>query len=205
MRKTCGRPLCAKAYLLCVELPGLDEDDSFTCAHSLERQLNLPGPDAGAAWPGSRPRCKRTQRYWGRLSFSGKDEAFQAEMKNRPKAVCSLLAAHRYKRRTAMPSGLFTLKVRRQGQGFHLGGQAALVASGLVLVEDALVGNVVHHGLHLGEQFTALSCRRQNGLSTFFTAVRYLERSEVFAALSFVSWRTRLRPDARRRSSFRLW
>src|SRR4051812_37996603 len=34
--------------------------------------------------------------------------------------------------------------------------------------------------------------------STFFTAVRYLERSEVFAALSFTSWRARLRPDARR-------
>src|SRR3954469_20611130 len=34
--------------------------------------------------------------------------------------------------------------------------------------------------------------------STFFTAVRYLERSEVFAALSLTSWRARLRPDARR-------
>src|SRR4051812_18259141 len=34
--------------------------------------------------------------------------------------------------------------------------------------------------------------------STFFTAVRYLERRDVFAALSFTSWRARLRPDARR-------
>src|SRR5688572_6208867 len=34
--------------------------------------------------------------------------------------------------------------------------------------------------------------------STFFTAVRYLERSDVLAALSLRSWRTRLRPDARR-------
>src|SRR6185369_6748989 len=34
--------------------------------------------------------------------------------------------------------------------------------------------------------------------STFFTAVRYFERSDVFAALSLTSWRARLRPDARR-------
>src|SRR3954452_21943590 len=34
--------------------------------------------------------------------------------------------------------------------------------------------------------------------STFFTAVRYLDRSDVFAALSFRSCLTRLRPDARR-------
>jgi hypothetical protein len=51
-------------------------------------------------------------------------------------------------------------------QGFHLGRQTALVASSLVLVEDALVGHGVHHGL---------------------TAVRYLERSEVFAALILTS------------------
>ena len=38
----------------------------------------------------------------------------------------------------------------------------------------------------------------RTAFSTFFTAVRYLERSGVFAALSLTSWRTRLRPDARR-------
>jgi len=39
-----------------------------------------------------------------------------------------------------------------EGQGLDLGAQAALVASGLVLVEDALVGNGVHHSLHLAKQ-----------------------------------------------------
>src|SRR5438105_1675542 len=34
--------------------------------------------------------------------------------------------------------------------------------------------------------------------STFFTAVRYLERRDVFAEFSLTSWRARLRPDARR-------
>src|SRR3990167_292886 len=38
----------------------------------------------------------------------------------------------------------------------------------------------------------------RTAFSTFFTAVRYLERREVFAALILTSWRTRLRPDARR-------
>ncbi len=32
----------------------------------------------------------------------------------------------------------------------------------------------------------------------FFTAVRYLERSEVFAAFNLTFWRARLRPEARR-------
>jgi len=39
-----------------------------------------------------------------------------------------------------------------KGQGFDLGAQAALVASSLVFVEDAFVGNDVHHGLHFGKQ-----------------------------------------------------
>src|SRR4249919_1229103 len=34
--------------------------------------------------------------------------------------------------------------------------------------------------------------------STFFTAVRYLERRDVLAELSLTSWRARLRPEARR-------
>jgi len=38
----------------------------------------------------------------------------------------------------------------------------------------------------------------RTAFSTFFTAVRYLERSEVLAALILTSWRTRLRPDAKR-------
>jgi hypothetical protein len=53
--------------------------------------------------------------------------------------------------------------------------------------------------LHLGEEFGRLGLvAGGTAFSTFFTAVRYLERSEVFAALSLTSWRTRLRPDARR-------
>ena len=78
--------------------------------------------------------------------------------------------------------------------------QAALVASGLVLVEDALVGDGVHDGSAPWRTVRwPWSCRRPaTAFSTFFTAVRYLERSEVFAALSLTSWRTRLRPDARR-------
>jgi hypothetical protein len=39
-----------------------------------------------------------------------------------------------------------------EGQSFDFGAQAALVTSCLVFVEDALVGNGVHHGLHLGKQ-----------------------------------------------------
>ena len=39
---------------------------------------------------------------------------------------------------------------------------------------------------------------KATAFSTFFTAVRYLERRDVFAAFSFTSWRARLRPDARR-------
>jgi hypothetical protein len=86
-----------------------------------------------------------------------------------------------------------------QGQSLDFGGQAALVASSLVLVEDALVGHGVNHGLHLGEGFGGFGLVASgNCFSTFFTAVRYLERSEVFAALILTSWRTRLRPDARR-------
>ncbi len=39
-----------------------------------------------------------------------------------------------------------------ESQSLDFGAQAALVTSSLVLVEDALVGNGVHHGLHLGKQ-----------------------------------------------------
>ena len=42
------------------------------------------------------------------------------------------------------------------GQGLDLGGEAALVASGLVLVEDLLVGHGVDDALRLGESFSGL-------------------------------------------------
>ena len=44
-------------------------------------------------------------------------------------------------------------KLGGECQGFHLGRQAALIASCFVLVEDAFVSNRVHNGLHLGKQF----------------------------------------------------
>jgi hypothetical protein len=72
---------------------------------------------------------------------------------------------------------------------FDLGGKAALVACGLVLVEDAFVRHGVHHGLHLAKGNSAalaLSPAR-TAFSTFLTAVRYLERSEVLAALILMS------------------
>ena len=43
-----------------------------------------------------------------------------------------------------------------QCQGFDLGSNAALIASSFVLVEDALVGDRVQHGLCLGKQFSGL-------------------------------------------------
>jgi len=64
-------------------------------------------------------------------------------------------------------------------------------------VEDAFVGDRVHDLLANSSVALALSPPR-TAFSTFLTAVRYLERSEVFAALILTSWRTRLRPEASR-------
>ena len=55
-----------------------------------------------------------------------------------------------------IPAGLLIFKSGSgcsQGQGLDFGAQAALIASSLVLVEDALVGDRVHNSLHLGKQF----------------------------------------------------
>lgn len=57
-----------RAYLLCVELPGLDEEDSFHLCRSLERQLNLPGPVL-VLWPGESPTLQEIQRYAGTPVF----------------------------------------------------------------------------------------------------------------------------------------
>ena len=56
-----------------------------------------------------------------------------------------------------------------KSQSLHFGAQAALVTSGLVLVEDALVGNGVDHGLHLGKQLGGFGLvARQNGFFDVF-------------------------------------
>jgi hypothetical protein len=58
---------------------------------------------------------------------------------------------------------------RGQGQCFDFAGQAALVARSLVFVEDAFVGNDVHHFLHFGKQFGCLGLvAGQNGLFDVF-------------------------------------
>ena len=57
-----------RAYLLCVELPGLDEDDSFHLCRSLERQLSLPG-SVLVLWPGESPTLQEIQRYAGAPVF----------------------------------------------------------------------------------------------------------------------------------------
>src|SRR5688572_28896177 len=71
----------------------------------------------------------------------------------------SLLQRTPIKRRTGGRSGLvFAWKTSGGGgsQGLDLGRQAALVASSLVLVEDALVGDDVDDALGLGEEFGRL-------------------------------------------------
>ena len=57
-----------RAYLLCVELPGLDEEGSFHLCRRLERQLNLPGPVL-VLWPGESPTEAEVRRYAGTPVF----------------------------------------------------------------------------------------------------------------------------------------
>ena len=69
-------------------------------------------------------------------------------MKKPPEGGFSLFCQQRtgFKRRPACGRpGWLPETSGGEGQVFHLGGQAALVASGLVFVEDFLVSNDVHH------------------------------------------------------------
>ena len=51
-----------RAYLLFVELPGLDDESRYHLCRALERNLSLPGP-ALALWAGESPTLKEIQRY----------------------------------------------------------------------------------------------------------------------------------------------
>ena len=51
-----------RAYLLFVELPGMDDENRYHLCRSLERNLSLPGP-ALALWAGESPSLKEIQRY----------------------------------------------------------------------------------------------------------------------------------------------
>jgi len=51
-----------RAYLVFVELPGLDDESRYHLCRSLERNLSLPGP-ALALWAGESPSLKEIQRY----------------------------------------------------------------------------------------------------------------------------------------------
>ena len=51
-----------RAYLLFVELPGMDDESRYHLCRSLERNLSLPGP-ALALWAGESPSLKEIQRY----------------------------------------------------------------------------------------------------------------------------------------------
>ena len=50
-----------RAYLLFVELPGLDDEDRFDLCRRLERQLSLPGPVL--VWAGESPTLDDIRRH----------------------------------------------------------------------------------------------------------------------------------------------
>ena len=51
-----------RAYLIFVELPGMDDESRYHLCRALERNLSLPGP-ALALWAGESPTLKEIQRY----------------------------------------------------------------------------------------------------------------------------------------------
>lgn len=51
-----------RAYLVFVDLPGMDDESRYHLCRSLERNLSLPGP-AVALWAGESPTLKEIQRY----------------------------------------------------------------------------------------------------------------------------------------------
>lgn len=50
-----------RAYLLFVELPGMDDEDRYELCRSLERTLGLPGPVL-ALWAGESPTLQEIRR-----------------------------------------------------------------------------------------------------------------------------------------------
>ena len=102
------------------------------------RQAKLsPCPAATQLTPGRQPGMKKPPRFApGRFSFRGQRTRFKRQ---RGQSLAGLLIWW-------SGSGC------GESQSLDFGAQAALVTSSLVFVEDALVGNDVHHGLHFGKQ-----------------------------------------------------
>lgn len=50
-----------RAYLVLVELPGMDDSERYALCRRLERQLSLPGP-AVALWAGESPTLAEIRR-----------------------------------------------------------------------------------------------------------------------------------------------
>ncbi len=62
VRKNLREHLQRRAYLLFVELPGMDDESRYHLCRALERTLSIPGP-ALALWAGESPTLKEIQRY----------------------------------------------------------------------------------------------------------------------------------------------
>ncbi len=62
VRKNLREHLQRRAYLLFVELPGMDDERRYHLCRALERNLSIPGP-ALALWAGESPTLKEIQRY----------------------------------------------------------------------------------------------------------------------------------------------
>src|SRR3990167_9539395 len=111
----------------------------------------------------------------------------------------------RFKRQTPRGPGWWP-----DGSG-RWGGQAVASASALTLADRRLLSRAALFlwKMPLSAMMSTTPCilekssvalvlsPARTAFSTFLTAVRYLERSEVLAAFSLTSWRARLRPDAR--------
>ena len=51
-----------RAYIVFIELPGMDDDSRHHLCRALERNLSLPGP-ALVLWAGESPSLKEIQRH----------------------------------------------------------------------------------------------------------------------------------------------
>ena len=135
------------------------------CDELCQRQWSASGRSLFAA----RPTPKKIRSTTNRL---GAVFCFPAMAPNQPLPICQIDMKKpplvctkavqfrgqrtRFKRQRGL--GLAGLLIWWSGSGcgksqsLDFGAQAALITSSLVFVEDALVGNDVHHGLHFGKQ-----------------------------------------------------
>ena len=123
---------------------------------------------------------KKSAQKPERLGAEEEDSRRVAHEKTAPKGGFSFFCQQRtgFKRRPdCVRPGWVPESSGGECQVFHLGSQAALVTSGLVFVEDALVSNDVHHGLHLAKHFSGFDFVA--GLHGFFDI---LHRGAVFGA-----------------------